>query len=321
MIPSLTRFEVVMAALNLDVAKKRGRRAWALCPFHNDHDPTNFFVRISGDYAGTYHCFGCKKGGSIIDLVMKLRNIEYKAAKAFVAAAGKGYEPPKAKVRVVERPPLLGRKRFKLPGECIMNTPLDSWVTLARRYAISRHITQAEIDRYGLGYAVESRLGGRIVFPVLVGADARPESYSARSFVGADRKYLTPHESEDANLDALFGEHLWPADMGEREVICVTEGAINALACARATDFEASSISGSDVRPGHVLKFGTFKTVVLLTDPDKAGDKAARGFRSSLGRRTTVVRVQLPTGKDADDLTPNDLHQRIERFLRAEGAS
>jgi DNA primase len=314
MIPT-SRVEVVVRALGIEIARKRGRRAWALCPFHDDHDATNFFVRIEGKYAWTYHCFACKVGGSVIDLVMKIRGIDYKAARAFVDQSGRNYEPPRARVRVVERPPLLGRVRFRLPPEGIFGEPLEEWVTPARVYAKKRHLTQAEIDRYKIGYAVDARLGGRIIFPVLVAPDARPVSYSARSFVGAERKYLTPHESEDADLDALFGEHLWPKNLDERDLICVTEGAINALACARATGKNASSISGSDVRPGHVIKLGTFKCVALLTDPDKAGDKAARGFRSSLGRRTNVVRVRLPAGKDADDLAPEELRLTIDRAI------
>lgn len=310
----MTRIEVVIRALGLEIARRRSRRAWALCPFHDDHDATNFFVRTDGSHAGTYHCFACKVGGSLIDLVMRIRGVDYKTARAFVDQSGRNYEPPRARVRVIERPPTLGRFRFQLPPEGIFDEPLDQWITLARAYAVQRHLTQSEIDRYRIGYAVDARLGGRIIFPVLVGPDARPVSYSARSFVGADRKYLTPHESENADLDALFGEHLWPTPM-ERDVICVTEGAINALACARATGMPASSISGSDVRTMHVIKLGTFRRVCILTDPDTAGEAAAHGFRARLGRRTHVVRVKLPEGQDADDLASDELRLTIVRAI------
>ncbi len=320
MIAPTTRIEIVMGALHLEVVRSRGRRAWALCPFHDDHAADNFFVRTQGEHVGTYHCFACKAKGNLIDLVMKLRSMDYKAAKAFVDSSGKNYEPPRARVRVVERPPVLARRRFQLPRECIMGEPLEEWTTLARRYVAKRGIDRGEIERYGLGYAVDGRLAGRIVFPVRVGPKGTPASYSARSFCGAERKYLTPHESEEADQDSLFGEHLWPGPE-ERLVICVTEGAINALACSRATDLPASSISGSDVRPGHVIKLATFTCVAILTDPDKAGDKAARGFASSLGRRSNVVRVRLPEGKDAADLTAKDLRAAIHRAIRQGDAS
>lgn len=309
----MTRVEIVMKALGLEIARKRGRRAWALCPFHDDHDATNFFVRIEGSHVGSYHCFACKAGGSLIDLVMRRRGVDYKTARAFVDQSGRAYEPPRARVRVVERAPMLGRARFALPAEGIFDEPLDQWVTLAREYATRRHLTQAEIDRYRIGYAVDGRLGGRIIFPVL-GSDTRPVSYSARSFVGDARKYLTPQESEDADLDGLFGEHLWPQP-SDRRVICVTEGAINALACARATGLHACSISGSEVRSGHVIKLGTFRYVVVLTDPDAAGERAAAGLRARLGRRVHVVRVRLPPGKDADDLASEALRLTIVRAL------
>jgi len=315
-----SRIEIILTALKLDVARSRGRRAWCLCPFHEDHDATNFFVRTTGDHAGTYFCFACKAKGNLIALVMHVQHLDFKAAKAFVDSAGKSYQPPRARVHVVERPAILARDRFKLPRECIMGKPLSEWSTLAQRYIVRREITEREIVRYGLGYAVDARLAGRIIFPVRVGAKATPMSYSARSFCGAERKYLTPHKSEGADLDALFGEHLWPAP-DDRLVICVTEGAINALACARATGYPSSSISGSGVRPGHVIKLATFTCVVLLTDPDKAGDKAARGFASSLGRRANVVRVRLPAGKDAADLPSHKLLDAIDRCVKLGVAS
>lgn len=312
-----------MAALGLEPARVRGRRAWAVCPFHDDHDPTNFFVRTHGERAGNYHCFACKAGGDLTDLVVRMRGIKgnddrekRKKARAFIEQAGKGYAPPRARVRVVARPAVLGRRRFELPPECIMNEPLARWVTPARVYAEGRGITQAEVDLYNLGYAVTGRLEGRIIFPVLAGPRALPAGYSARTFVDAERKYLTPHETEDADLDAMFGEHLWPPPAG-RDVVVVTEGAINALSATRATGHPASSISGSDVRPGHIVKIATFRTVVVLTDPDKAGVRAARGIASSLGRHTNVVRPRLPPGQDARDVEKRDPAELKDIIVRA----
>lgn len=45
-----------------------------LCPFHNDTSPS---CRL---YEHNYHCFACGAHGDIIDLTMKLQNIDFKQA-------------------------------------------------------------------------------------------------------------------------------------------------------------------------------------------------------------------------------------------------
>ena len=316
----MTRVEIILRALDIEVVRVRGRRAWALCIFHEDHEASNFFVRTQGERAGSFHCFACKAGGTLAELVMHVRSVDHSAARAFIATSGKDFRPPALAARVVERPALRMRPAFELPRECIMGKPLDTWTPLARRYAVKRSITQDEVARYGLGYAVDARLAGRIIFPVRVGPKAVAVGYSARSFAGAERRYLTPHESENADLDALFGEHLWPAPE-QREAICVTEGAINALACVRASNVHASSISGSDVRAGHVIKLATFKIVVVLTDSDAAGNAAATKFRMMLGHRVNLIRGVFPPGMDADDLGPDRLGDMITRCVVQGSAS
>jgi DNA primase len=45
--------------------RKRGQGYMALCPFHNDKNPS---LRIYED-TNTFHCFGCHKGGDAITFV------------------------------------------------------------------------------------------------------------------------------------------------------------------------------------------------------------------------------------------------------------
>lgn len=316
----MTRIETILLALQIPIMKRRSRRAWSLCPFHEDKQPDHFFVRLDGERVGNYHCFSCKVGGSLIDLVMHVRRIDFKGAKAFIAAAGKGYEAPRAKVRVLAQPPELARVRFVLPRE-IEIAPLAKWPTLARRYAVERGLTEAEVELFGLGYALSSRLGGRIVFPVRVPPNDRAVGYSARTFVNDEPKYKTPHEDENADKDAIFGEHLWPKNEAERHIVAVTEGAVDALAVRRATGFHIGSLSGSDVLPGHMLKLMTFDVIVVLTDRDAPGEKAAKGIASACSRYSRCVRPILPDDKDAASMPRPELSAIIESALDVARAS
>lgn len=69
-------FKVIKAAVSInDVCKNyinyttcNKKNAKARCPFHSDKDPS-FVVNFDGEYAGTFHCFGCGVHGDIIDFV------------------------------------------------------------------------------------------------------------------------------------------------------------------------------------------------------------------------------------------------------------
>lgn len=322
-----SRVETILAAIGISIANKKGRRIWAICPFHNDHSPTNFFVRISGkrktkegreyDATGQNHCFVCKRGGSLPELVAFVRGIDIEEAKKFVDALGRGYAPPKRHVRVVSRLPTLGRTKFKMPMEIIFE-PLDEWVTPARRYAKDRCLTAEEIELFRIGYAVDGKLAGRIVIPWM-GRDRQPAGYSARTFVGDEPPYLTPSAAENSDRRILFGEHLWPAPGPKREVVIVTEGSFNALAARRIMNVDIGGFGGVDnLEPAHAIKLSTFKLVILLTDPDAPGDQAANALASMLGRHTMARRARLPENKDADLLfrkSPEILRKILQRVI------
>jgi DNA primase len=63
--------------------KTSGRWQMARCPFHEDSDPS-FGIN---ENTNSWHCFGCGKGGSTIDLVMDALGIEaLEAAKELARA-------------------------------------------------------------------------------------------------------------------------------------------------------------------------------------------------------------------------------------------
>ena len=48
----------------------------ALCPFHEDHNPS---LSINPE-RGTFHCFGCGESGSLFDFYMRYYGTDYKTA-------------------------------------------------------------------------------------------------------------------------------------------------------------------------------------------------------------------------------------------------
>ena len=59
----------------------KGGSYWGCCPFHNEKTPS-FHVLQDKQF---YHCFGCKKGGGVINFIMEIENLSYPDAIRFLA--------------------------------------------------------------------------------------------------------------------------------------------------------------------------------------------------------------------------------------------
>ena len=70
-------------ARHLQTLKGNGKWAKAICPFHEDHNPS---MSINVE-TGAYRCFACgARGGGVIDFYMQLNDVDFKtAAKALEA--------------------------------------------------------------------------------------------------------------------------------------------------------------------------------------------------------------------------------------------
>jgi DNA primase len=309
----------LMAKLGLEKVTPGQREVWSLCPFHVDRDgqPTRFHVRVGGERGGQYHCHSCHEGGGLVDLVFKVLGFgTHRAAKEWLEARGLRVAPPSTSVRL-EAPPLFTRP-FRAPPE-VVTAPLDEWVTPARQYAEGRGLSSAQVERWGLGYALDGRLRGRIVVPIRDRA-RRWRSYMARTFVDSDRRYYYPRRDEERpDLDALFGEEHWPAPEDRRgRLVVVTEGGFKTLAVERAfPGVPCGALGGSEVRAMHVAKLSTFGGVVVFTDDDDAGRKARVALAAALGRHIPVRHAALPVGLDADSVTRQFLVRCLTPALRS----
>ena len=63
------------------LTKKSGQNLFGLCPFHSEKTPS---FSVAPDKQ-IYHCFGCGKGGSVINFIMEIENLSYPDAVRFLA--------------------------------------------------------------------------------------------------------------------------------------------------------------------------------------------------------------------------------------------
>ena len=60
----------------LDLYGYKTRHGFMCCPFHGEKEPS---LKVY-DRTGGWHCFGCGKGGSVIDFVMEHESCDFKTA-------------------------------------------------------------------------------------------------------------------------------------------------------------------------------------------------------------------------------------------------
>jgi hypothetical protein len=322
----------VLQRLGVDVRKATGREIWACCPLHSvdgkrERTPS-FRIRNEqdGEKHGFYQCFGScngeRRSGSVFKLVELVLGLESRTeAKRWINGEKleREREAPK-RIVIATSEPKVAKRGVERPIGVIV-APVARWPQMAREYLDKRGIPTEQAERWGCGYGKFGKYANRIFFPAY-DRQGRLLNFTTRTYVDAVPKFKEPTEGSGAEKTAVFGELAWP-EPDKRQVVVVLESAINVLAAEREVpEFCHGAIFGSEVLPGHFLRFGTFKCALVASDPDPAGDKFYDAMYKGLVRHAKVQRVEIPEGTDAADLArdaPGILRRRIlEAAHRAE---
>ncbi|MCL2374427.1 MAG: DNA primase, partial [Treponema sp.] len=142
--------------------EKRGGRWWGCCPFHQEK--TGSFT-VNPEIK-TYYCFGCHKGGTVINFAMEMDKISFpeaielfakKAGMALVydsAAGGNFSAADEARKKEKEGLFELYQRMSGTFHHFLMKTPEAE---AAKRYIMARGISIEFVERFRLGYAPADR--------------------------------------------------------------------------------------------------------------------------------------------------------------------
>src|SRR3989344_98088 len=125
--------------------ERSGMNLRARCPFHNERTPSFF---VSPD-RGTYHCFGCDKGGDIFSFVQEIEGLDFKGALKVLA--------DKAGVKIVysrggkEQKDERGRLFELMEVATIFYS--SRLTDEAKKYLKERGIAEATVKTFRLGWA------------------------------------------------------------------------------------------------------------------------------------------------------------------------
>jgi len=156
------RLDAVAVASDYVHLEKKGNRFWACCPFHQEKTAS---FTVNPDMK-TYYCFGCHKGGSIINFIMEMDSLNFPEAIELLAkkagvelkyenSPGGNYSPEdEAKKKAKEQLFELYQRIQGTFHHFLQKKPESGD---GKRYIISRGINAEMIERFQLGYAPEDR--------------------------------------------------------------------------------------------------------------------------------------------------------------------
>ena len=318
--------------------KRKGGRYWGCCPFHNEK--TASFSVVPDD--GFFYCFGCHAGGDAFKFISLIEHITwFEAVKRQAEQLGiplpAEKRDPREEARLRELDDL--RKVNALARDFFHNClTMTHYGAAGRAYLAGRGITEAAIERCGIGFApdawaklsdafrkrgipehllvtaglavkrergggVYDRFRNRVIIPI---ADERGRivGFGGRALEGAMPKYLNTAETPVFNKrKLLFGLDRAHRAIASEGCAIVVEGYMDAIAAWEAGVANVVATLGTSFTEGHAaLLLRRAPRIVFCYDSDAAGQEATlRALAAVRGRAAEVRVLLLPDGKDPDE--------------------
>ena len=325
--------------------EKAGLNYRARCPFHNEKTPS-FFVSPA---RGSWHCFGCNKGGDIVSFVEEIEGVDFVGALKILAPwAG-------VELESYDRGDNEGRNRLltildkaadffseelaAAPGALdylksrgLTEDTIKSW-RLGLAPALWRHesdklnqlgFKDEEIEQAGLlvkpaagagikGNRFYERFRSRIMFPLFDPA-GRVVGFSGRIFNGKEdeAKYInTPETSLYDKSRLLYGYDRAKLQIRAENRAVLVEGQMDLVLAHQAGLTETVAVSGTALTVEHLRQLKRLTdNLVMSFDQDLAGINAARrAVDMALALGFEVKAALLPAGQDPADVIKDNPEQ------------
>ena len=326
------------------LGKKSGSNMFGLCPFHSEKTPS---FSVSPDKQ-IYHCFGCGKGGGVINFIMEIENLSFPEAVEFLAKrAGMAMPEEENDWESRKRSRMLSLNRDAARFfYAQLSTPQGG---AARDYMAKRRIGPATAKNFGIGFAPDTwdslekamrekgytdfelfdaglvrkgNKGGyydtfrnRLMFPVI---DVRGNviGFSGRILGDGEPKYMNSPETLVFNKSRnLFALNL--AKKSKSGYIILSEGNIDVVSLHQAGFDSAVASLGTSLTPEQARLLSRYTNQVIIAyDNDGAGIKAAQraiGILEKLDLKVKVLRLE--GAKDPDEFIKRKGPEAFRKLL------
>ena len=334
--------------------KRRGSSYLGLCPFHNERTPS-FSVSAA---RGIFKCFSCGKAGTAISFLMDLENMSYTDAIKWL---GRKYNievkerelSTEEKAAEAERESLYAVNEFALKHfeDNLLNT--DEGVAVGKSYFMERGISEAMIQKFHLGYALEQpddllkkaksagfqekylidtgleiqrdngsfydRFKGRVIYPIH-SLSGRVVAFGGRTLRKEKTvaKYVNSPESIIySKSNELYGMFQARNAIAKKKNCILVEGYMDVISMHQAGVENVVASSGTSLTDGQIRMIRRFAdSVTLIYDSDPAGIKASlRGINMFISAGFSLKLVLLPEGDDPDSFAQNHTSSEVEEYI------
>ena len=271
------------------------KRNKCVCPFHNDKN-ASLSIHPSNN---TFKCFGCEASGSVIDFVMKYKNIDkIEAVKLLNADFNLG-------ISFNEKKPT---KQFNIK-EYIIKCEKDISKT---DYFIKRGLSIDTIRKHRLGYDVEKK-------QVIIPYSSKLRYYQSRSIV--DKRFFKP-KTDTAGIEPIYNENiLYNANI--ENPIFIVESPICAMSIEQYHSPAIATCGGNGIiKLSEILKNKNIKNTlsfIISFDNDDAGIKFTKELSDYLKKEKVKFITYNIAGKykDPNDCLQNNNTELVKNIIKA----
>ncbi|MBT1405907.1 DNA primase [Mycoplasma bovis] len=316
--------------------RKKGQSYVALCPFHNDTNPS-----MSIDSRRQiFKCFVCNTGGNALTFLKLFKKWSYAEALKYLAdKAGIEFIIPDISINEYQNENKLSETDIKVyealdkANSFYKSELVKTDNPVIKAFLKNRNLSYNDCNKYDIGYApiarfrdifateIENDLSilinaslvslntkeeffkNRITFGIrdeynkIVGFSARALDDSKPKYINSSENYYFKKSSILYNLNNIY-------ESANFNQIIITEGFFDVIALNKCNIPEAICLMGTALTKEHVYKLQKFKKIILFLDGDDAGQESTfKTIKTLLQNNYTNIYVV----KNNSNLDPDEL--------------
>ena len=341
----IARSDIVDVVSGYVALQRKGGNLFGLCPFHNEKTPS---FSVSPDKQ-IYHCFGCKKGGGVINFIMEIENLTFPEAVRFLAKRANLPVPEddgpqdgadRLRRRVLELNRDAARWYYDLlcspEGAAVqayldkrqirksiavrfgMGASPDRWdgllTAMTRRGYTKEELLAAGLVVNGRNGRLYDKFRNRLMLPVI---DVRGDvvGFGSRVIDKSEPKYMNSTETPVySKRRVLYGLNLAKKTKRPNMILC--EGNLDVVTLHQAGFDNAVASMGTALTTEQIRLLGRYtKELVLCYDNDNAGQLATQRALELLNNSEFSVKVlKLPNRMVDGHPTKQDADDFIKNY-------
>jgi DNA primase len=287
--------------------KRSGKELRGRCPIHQGDGPDSFHANTEKN---AFHCFSCQAKGNVLDFVAAMEKCTVRDAALRIQDWFEIGET--GEHQLAQKPPTGSQPAREEAGERgEPNKPLPfrlKGIDYKHPYLAGRGIDPETAEYFGVGFfSGKGSMSGRIVIPIENEAGDLV-AYAGRSIDGSEPKYKLPAGFKKSQVLYNLARAL---EEGSDGTVVLVEGFFDCIKVTQA-EHACMALMGCSMSVEQEAQLvAHFRRVAIALDGDAAGRRAAVEIAGRLANKLWVRVVEMPEGKQPDQLTPEEMQSLL----------